>query len=201
MIYQLTGKIIDSQISFVVIDVGGVGFGVNVPERISSQMLPEEEVTLFTVTILRQDEVSLYGFLSHMDRQFFNMLLNIPRIGPKGALKILSSISSVEIMRSILTGDKKKLTRISGIGAKAAQRLILELQEKVTHLLDTAKEDELTEDSFEEAVDVLVGLGCSQGEARELLAKVRDDSGGKTFSFEDMLDRVLKIMADSQGEK
>ncbi|MCE1248580.1 MAG: Holliday junction branch migration protein RuvA [Firmicutes bacterium] len=197
MIYQLTGKTVFTSPGFAVIDVNGVGYGVNIPDRlIGTTVTAGNEVTLHTVTILRQDDISLFGFISGMDREFFRMLINIPRIGPKGALKILSSAASVQLMQLILSGDKKSLAKIPGVGAKVSDRLILELQEKVKKTLDESGEE--CDDIFEEAVEVLLGLGCSVQEAREVLAKVREASGKDETDFDNLLNEALKIMAEME---
>lgn len=197
MIYQLTGKIAYTNPGFVVIDVNGTGYGVHVPDRLIGNPLGDgEEVTIHTITILRQDDISLFGFISRVDREFFRMLINIPRIGPKGALKILSSATSVQLMQLIISGDKKTLSKIPGVGAKVSDRLILELQEKVKKTLDEAGEE--CDDVFEEAVEVLMGLGCSVQEARDVLAKVRVTAGADETDFDNLLNESLKIMADME---
>jgi len=198
MIYQLTGKVIQTSENMAVVDVNGVGYGVHVPARLlGARLIQGVETTLFTITIVRQDEISLYGFLSNMDRQFFRMLLNIPRIGPKGALKILSTVSSVKIMQGILAGDRKALSRYPGIGPKAARRLILELQEKVKSILADSEVE--YEDSVEEAVEVLMGLGCDSEEARDVLMRAREEAGDREFSLDDLLNEALRIMAGKES--
>jgi len=194
MIYQLTGKIKEISENIIIMDVAGVGYGVHVPQRLTGKLDIESEITIFTITILRQDDISLYGFMSNMDREFFKMLLNIPRIGPKGALKILSTTSSVIIMQAILSGDMKALSKIPGIGKKAAQRLILELQEKVKAVLDKA--DVEYEDVSEEVVEVLMSLGCNSAEARDVITRIRKDTGDKDLLFDELLNESLRIMAE-----
>jgi Holliday junction DNA helicase RuvA len=197
MIYQLTGTVVYVSPGFTVIDVNGVGYGVFVPERLIGNPISEgSEITLHTVTILRQDDISLFGFISRMDREFFRMLINIPRIGPKGALKILSTTPSVNIMQLILSGDKKTLAKIPGVGAKASDRLILELQEKVKKTIDESGEE--CDNVFEETVEVLLGLGCNPQEAREVLAKVKEASGSAEMDFDNLLNESLKIMAEME---
>jgi len=194
MIYQLTGKIKEISENIIIMDVAGVGYGVHVPQRLTAELDVESEVTIYTITILRQDDISLYGFMSNMDREFFRMLLNIPRIGPKGALKILSTTSSVIIMKAILSGDRKTLSKIPGIGKKAAQRLILELQEKVKAVLNKA--DVEYEDVSEEVVEVLISLGCNSAEARDVITRIGKDTGDKDLSFDELLNESLRIMAE-----
>lgn len=195
MIYQLTGKIARTSESFAVIDVAGVGYGVNVPRRlVGNPIITGQQITILTITIVRQDDISLYGFTSNIDREFFLMLLKIPGIGPKGALKILSSMSSVKIMQAILSGDKKALAKFPGVGPKTSQRLIVELQEKVKALLDDSEVE--YEDPLDEAVDVLTGLGCDYDEARDVLAKVKNSAGDKEMSFDDLLNESLRVMAE-----
>lgn len=194
MIYQLKGNVIATAEDFAIIDVNGVGYGVFVPARtIGTQLKEGEPVLVHTLTIVSQDDIRLFGFTSTMDRHFFRMLINIPRIGPKGALKILSSSSSVQIMQAILAGDRKALCQIPGIGGKAAQRLIVELQEKVKAILDSGEVE--YEDVYEEAVEVLTGLGCAPTEARDVLARVRESEKGRDLPFDDLLNEALKLMS------
>lgn len=193
MIYHLRGQTAHIGTDFVIIDVNGIGYRVNMPSRITAGMEVGRDVFINTITIVREDDISLYGFLNPMDREFFLMLLNIPKIGPKSALKILSTLPAVNLMRTILSGDSKALSKVPGIGPKVAQRLIIELKEKVRKVME--KEDTEYEDSFEEAVEVLTDLGCSPIEARDVLARVQKENEGSELDFSQLLDNALNIMA------
>lgn len=198
MIYHLKGKIESILPGLAVIDVGGVGYGVFVPERlIDSAIKAGDDISIHTVTVVSQDDLRLFGFLSTVDREFFKMLLGIPRIGPKGAMKIISSASAVTLMRAILAGDLKGLSKIPGVGPKVAQRLVVELQGKVKSLLEGQGEG--IEDIFEDAAEVLEGLGCAPHEARAVLARVKEEKKGKDLEFDALLSEALKIMADKES--
>jgi holliday junction DNA helicase RuvA len=199
MIYQLKGKIDDISKNFLVVDVNGVGYGVSVPARLSDRSVVGQDIKLNTVTVVSQDNIQLFGFPTTLDRQFFLMLINIPRIGPKGALKILSETSAPVIIQSILSGDGKNLSKLPGVGAKAADRMIIELKEKVSSLLDN--EDGEYENSFEETVDVLIGLGCSPAEARETLAKVNSEKAAGELTFDELINEALRIMSEEELNK
>lgn len=179
-----------------VIDVNGVGYGVFIPERIAGDRIREGlEVKIYTVTIASQDNLQLFGFLSPLDREFFQMLLKIPRIGPKGAMKILSSSPASTIMQIILSGDRKKLSGFPGIGKKAAQRIIFELQDKVEKLVE--KEKIPREDIAGEVIDVLVGLGCKPAEARDVVLKVKETIPEK-IDFDQLLNKALERMSEEE---
>jgi len=198
MIYHLKGKIIDIAPGLVVVDVGGVGYGVFVPERlIGSQLEINQEISLFTVTIVSQDDLRLFGFLSGVDREFFRMMLKIPRIGPKGAMKILSSAPAASIMKTILAGDTKALAKYPGVGPTVAGRLIIELREKVKLVIEESGEQ--YEDIGEEAVEALIGLGCSPEEARGAISKARASFKEREFTFEDLLNTAFQIMAEREA--
>jgi Holliday junction DNA helicase RuvA len=200
MIYQLKGIVEEITQNLVVVDVNGVGYGVFVPERIiAKHIIPDQTVKLYIQTKVSQEDIQLFGFSSSIDREFFRMLLDIPRVGPKGALKILSAAPAVTLMQAILSGDQKKLASYPGIGGKAAQRLVIELQGKVKTLLDKA--GEVSQDPFEEAIDVLIGLGCSPFEARGVIEKIRKDKGTEQLTFDDLLNRTLEIMAEDEMMK
>lgn len=168
MIGSIKGKIILKTEKFILVEANGVGYKVNVsPEILTKTQKEEEEIFLFIHTHVREDALDLYGFLDQKELEFFEMLLNVSGIGPRSALAILG-ITTIETLRkAINTGDTSYLTKISGIGRKTAEKIVIELRDKVgEELSDSSLQVEL------DALEALKSLGYSQTEAREALKKV-----------------------------
>jgi len=135
MIAVLKGKLFETGLAEVVIDVNGVGYGVMIPMS-TYDKLPKvgEEATLFIHTHVREDAITLFGFATKEEKSLFNMLLSVSGIGPKLALSVLSSMSIPSFCMATASGDVKVLSKISGIGKKTAERLVVELKDKVSKL-------------------------------------------------------------------
>lgn len=165
MINYLRGVLQYKSPTFIIIETGGIGYRVNLPIS-SYELLPPEgnEIMINTYLHWREDNVALYGFLSEEERDFFLLLISISNIGPKSALRMLSSISPSEFKKAIKRGDLNSLIDIPGIGKKTAQRLILELRERIV-------EEETIEVGNEElvkdALSALFSLGYTRKEARK----------------------------------
>jgi len=174
MIDYLEGNLRYKSPTFIVVDVGGVGYKVNLSLS-SYDLLPPEgnEIKINTYLHFREDGLALYGFLAQEERDFFLLLISISKIGPKSALRMLSRVSSSELKKAIKGGDLTTLTDIPGIGKKTAQRLILELKERIgeEEPLEPGKE-ELVKD----ALSALVSLGYTQNEARKAVREVISSS-------------------------
>lgn len=174
MIDYLEGNLRYKSPTFIVVDVGGVGYKVNLSLS-SYNLLPPEgnEIKINTYLHFREDGLALYGFLAKEERDFFLLLISISKIGPKSALRMLSRVSSSELKKAIKRGDLTTLTDIPGIGKKTAQRLILELKERIEEEepLEPGKE-ELVKD----ALSALVSLGYTQNEARKAVREVINSS-------------------------
>lgn len=160
----------------VELDVNGVGYDVLVPERIAHKLTPSSPATLLTYCYIREDIFQIYGFLREEERALFKTLLGVTGVGPKAALAVLSAMSIQEIGRAILENDVKAFTRISGIGTKGAQRIILEMKAKLGQdtelsvLLGEAPEPTADTD---DVIAALCALGCTLPEARKAAAKAR----------------------------
>lgn len=167
MIGSLRGKLISRRPDNVVIDVNGVGYLINVPVNILSD-LPEEgdEVFLHVYTHVREDAIQLFGFNSENEKKVFITLLGISGIGPKMALNILSGMSHDDFLNAIENEDIAMLCRIPGLGKKTAHRLILELREKLPS--STGIKDRL----FEDTLSALVNLGYKRAVAQGVLERV-----------------------------
>jgi len=187
MIGFIEGKIESSVDRWVIVDVSGVGYKIYISAN-TFKKLPKsgEKVKLFTHLHVREDILDLYGFLDKKELEFFELLISISGIGPKGALNILGVASIETLKKAIANEESSILTKVSGIGKKTAEKIILELKTKVSGgelLGDKASADG-------EAIDALIGLGYKLHEAREVLKKIPDD-------FKDVADKVreaLKIL-------
>ncbi len=185
MIGSIRGQIIWKTEKFLVVETGGIGYKINVsPDTLSKSRKDGAEIMLWIHTHVREDMLDLYGFLTRKELEFFEMLINVSGIGPKGALSILGITSIDTLRRAIGTGDTSYLTKISGIGKKTAEKIVIELRDKI--------EEEKTGASLQgelDALEALKSLGYSQNEARDALKKVSPDASTNT-----KIKEALKIL-------
>lgn len=171
MIGSIKGKVSFKTEKFLIIETGGVGYKVNVsPDTLSRTKANGEEAMFWIHTHVREDIFDLYGFLDRQELEFFEMLINVSGIGPKGALSILGIASLETLKKAISTGDISYLTKISGIGKKTAEKIVIELRDKLGK--DTSSQSLQGE---LDALEALKSLGYSQNEARDALKKVSPD--------------------------
>ena len=186
----------------IVVENGGIGYNIYIPGQVLS-LLPGvgEEVKIYTYLCVREDAFILYGFLSRDDLNVFKLLIGVSGIGPKGALAILSVMSTDDLRFAVLSDDAKAIAKAPGVGNKTAQRLIIELKDKLS--LEDAFEQKLshTQEAVSgnglkgirnEAVEALVSLGYCSTEALKVL---RDIEITEDSSVEDILKLALKQMA------
>lgn len=165
MIHYLKGILKYKSPAFIIVEVGGVGYEINIPLS-SFDLLPPEgkEIKINTYLHWRENGLTLYGFVTQEERDFFGLLISISKIGPKSALRIVSRISPSEFKRAIKKGDLATLTHVPGIGGKTAQRLILELKERV-------EEEEIVEPGKQtitkDTLSALISLGYTRKEAEK----------------------------------
>jgi Holliday junction DNA helicase RuvA len=169
MIGHLSGKIVATRQGFAIVSVGGVGYKVFATRETLARMQKEGTAAVWTHLAVREDSLDLYGFFTEEELRLFELLLTVSGIGPKSALAILD-IATVETLRSAVSAGKAEyLTKVSGIGKKTADKIILELRDKIGAGTE-AHEAALKGD--EEALEAMRALGYSQTEAREALRKV-----------------------------
>ncbi len=171
MIGSIKGKIILKTDKFVIVETSGVGYKMSVStDTLSKIGKGGEEIMLWTHTHVREDILDLYGFLDRKELEFFEMLINVSGIGPKGALSILGIASIETLKKAIATSDTAYLTKISGIGRKTAEKIVIELRDKVgEEKMGMSLQGEL------DTLEALKSLGYSQNEARDALKKVKPD--------------------------
>ena len=176
MIGRLTGVIAEKSPPLVLIDVGGVGYEVDVPMS-TFYNLPSlgEKVSLLTHFVVREDAQILFGFLSTEERTTFRMLIKISGVGPKMALSLLSGLSVAELAQAVSRQESGRLVKVPGIGKKTAERLLLELKGKLGP--DLALPVSLTHDNQGDILQALVALGYSDKEAAAALKSLPGDIG------------------------
>ena len=200
MIYCLTGKIIKKSLSAVVLSCGGVGYYTQCPASVAAA-LPGvgKEATLYTVMSVTENDVSLYGFATEEQQACFEMLTAVSGVGPKVGLAILSVMEPDRVALAISAGDHKAFKAASGVGPKLAQRIVLELKDKVAKgfvdgisLEDVAgaASGEPASQSSAQAIAALVSLGYSQSEAALAISKI-----DATLPVEEIIKLALRGMA------
>jgi len=178
MISYLKGKIKHKGSSFVVLEVNNIGYQVFISPVLYADLSLNQEVEFYTYQQVREDALNLYGFKSMEELGMFELLLSISGIGPRSALGVMSIATVADIKESIGRGDPALLTKVSGIGRKTAERVVLELREKIGKLVggDSKLSADLLGSSDE--IDALMALGYSLSQAREALnnveAKIKD---------------------------
>lgn len=200
MIAYLEGRLAEKKPTTAIVDVKGVGYSVNIPIS-SFEKLPEvgSAVKLFTCTYVREDAFQLFGFATTPEKELFELLISVNGVGPKSALGILSSISVEDFQASILEENIDMLTKISGVGNKTAQRLIVELKEKIAKsFILPEKEKTSTDHKSEEAILAMVSLGYNKYEARKIIDQVLEKD--KKLSLEELLKKALNFNPNSKSK-
>ena len=196
MIGQVRGRLLRKEPQQAIVDVGGVGYRVSIPLSTFYRIGDVgDEVTLLTHTHVREDALALFGFLTAPEQALFERLIEISGVGPRLALSVLSGIEAPDLVAALRASDVLRLTRIPGVGKKTAERLILELKDKVQGLATTGEPLPAGKPAgaAEDLVSALVHLGYSRSEAERATERaVKEDRGGR---FEDLLRRSLRILS------
>lgn len=201
MIALLNGKLINKSTDYVVVDVGGVGYELCIPLSTFVE-LPEcgSPVTLNVYTHLREDAIQLYGFLTQGEKDLFKTLITVSGVGPRLARNILSGINVDELVGAISSSDKALLSTIPGVGAKSAERLILELKDKVKAFIRSgtagtpAESSTAAEPVVTDVASALENLGYKNAKAVEAVKKARAKLA-ETDDFEPLFKEALKILS------
>ena len=203
MIAYLNGILAEIEEENIVIEVNGIGYNVRIPAGMAGR-LPQigEVVKLYTYTSVREDAIGLYGFLSRDDLNMYRQLITVSGIGPKGGLSVLSAMSADELRMAVISQDAKAIAKAPGVGTKTAQRIILELKDKIS-LEDTAMMREVNQvpqgsmltgksRAQTEAVEALTALGYSPSEALRAVKAVLQET--PDLDVEALLKAALKKM-------
>lgn len=197
MIYSITGNVLHIGSDMVVIECCGIGYYINTTLTTISEISSKSgEVTLYTHLAVREDDISLYGFATYDELNAFKLLTSVSGVGPKAGLAILSVLTPQSFALAVATGDSKAFTKAKGVGPKVAQRITLELKDKVSHetelLGDNADVDFQTDDfpNAEQAILALTTLGYSQSEAASAVAKL-----DRSLSVEEIIKGGLRALS------
>ncbi|MDD3404540.1 MAG: Holliday junction branch migration protein RuvA [Hespellia sp.] len=199
MITFIRGELVAYEEDKVVVDVNGVGYGIYMSQQ-AMGLLPQtgNEVKIHTYMNVKEDTMQLFGFLTRDDLNIFKLLIGVSGIGPKGGLSILSQLSPDELRFAVMTGDAKAISAAPGIGKKTAEKLIIELKDKLsiddilTHAAecDTKGHPESANEIQSEAIQALVALGYSSSESLKAVKQVDFTDS----NVEDVLKEALKHM-------
>lgn len=195
MIDFLQGKVMELGEESVVLSVNGIGFRLSVPSRTVATLSLGEEAKLYTHLLLSEDEFSLYGFATPEEREMFATLLSVPQVGPRLAFKLVAALPPAEFVAAIRRGDLSALDAVKGIGRRTAQRVLLELSERVQKWApEEAPPPSETEKIVLQAL-TSKALGFKMEEARRALELVRKEC--PDASVEELLRRALSLLAGS----
>lgn len=195
MIAFLKGKVDFKTNSFIVIDVNGIGFKVFMTESSIQSIEKEQEIKVYTYMRVMEDDMSLYGFLNNEELAMFELLISVGGIGAKSAIAILSNIEPSAFALAVITDDVSKLKKLPGIGPKTAQRIILELKDKIKSeqaLEDSSdiKEKIVIDNNTQDAIDALQVLGYN----RKSIEKALEGLDTKDMSVEEIIKQGLKLL-------
>ena len=194
MIARLKGILEEKSNSTCIVDVNGVGYEVNMPTSDLDRLPKENEpLVIYTWYLQREDRVQLYGFLAAEDRNIFKMLLGVNGIGPKAALAVLSGFTKSKLEEVIMQQNITSLSRLPGIGKKTAERLLLELKDKIKMPEFAPPEvNNQNREDYQEATSALMALGYSMTQARNVLQKVLMQVQGDDEIIKDKVAYLVK---------
>jgi len=190
MISSISGTVKSTSISSIVVEVGGVGILVQLPVRVAAQMQVGKLVNLHTYLIVREDALTLYGFVDLIDRDFFELLLSVTGIGPKVAQSILAASEASVIANAIVSSNLKSLEAVPGLGKKGAQRLVLELKDKAANFAGGNVSSKLS--IANQVENALQGLGYSAKEASAMISQIAGPEKIENLNAAEILKLALK---------
>lgn len=191
MIAHINGKLVEKTATYVVIECNGVGYELKISLNTYSKLGDNENCKLFTEFIVREDAQLLYGFKEHSEKRLFQLLISVSGVGPATALLVLSSADAEEIQQAILSGNAAWFKGVKGIGPKSAQRIIIDLKDKIS------KENISVDNSLglnntikEEALSALINLGFNKNQAEKGITKILNNQPKSTV--EEVIKQALK---------
>ncbi|NMB81292.1 MAG: Holliday junction branch migration protein RuvA [Ignavibacteria bacterium] len=193
MIGFLSGKIISKKPTKIIIDVGGVGYLVNISISTFEKIADREEVSLYTYLSVKEDALDLYGFYSMAEKEMFELLISVSGIGPKTAQSILSGIQIEDLKEALKTANISRIISVPGIGRKTAERMMVELRDKVESLAESVEGVSFgTSNVRNDAVAALVNLGYNQKVADRTVRAITDRN--PSISIEDLVKEALTVL-------
>ena len=191
MITQIRGRLVEKNPTYVVVDCSGVGYLLHISLQTFSALPEDENVRLFSHLSVREDAHTLYGFMTKTEREVFKLLISVSGVGPSIARTMLSSMSSEEVQNAIASDNVALIQSVKGIGAKTAQRVIVDLKDKILKTFDI---DELSlninNTSKEEALPALEVLGFNRKQSEKTIANILKDSPNETVEL--LIKKALK---------
>ncbi|MAR63021.1 MAG: Holliday junction branch migration protein RuvA [Flavobacteriaceae bacterium] len=180
MITQIKGRLVEKSPTELVVDCNGVGYSINISLNTYSQLNDEENIKLFTHLIVKEDSHTLFGFSTKSERELFKLLISVSGVGASTARTMLSSLTPVEIISSINNEDVNSVQSIKGIGSKTAQRIILELKDKVLSLESDDTQIQMISKDADEAITALEVLGYSRKQTSKIVNQIKTENHGIT---------------------
>lgn len=180
MITQIKGRLVEKSPTELVVDCNGVGYSINISLNTFSQLNDEENIKLFTHLIVKEDSHTLFGFSTKSERELFKLLISVSGVGASTARTMLSSLTPVEIISSINNEDVNSVQSIKGIGSKTAQRIILELKDKVLSLDSDDSQIQMISKDADEAITALEVLGYSRKQTSKIVNQIKTENHGIT---------------------
>ena len=191
MIAQLRGRLIEIHPAHAIIDCGGVGYHVNISLNTYSKIQKKEDILLYTHHLVREDAQILYGFADKEERFVFEKLISVNGVGPASGMMMISTLSPGEIYHAIASEDAKTLQSVKGIGIKTAQRIIIDLKDKLSKLSDSEFITSSSENKIKfEALSALEVLGISKKQSEKIVQKLISDT--PNISLEAVIKETLK---------
>jgi Holliday junction DNA helicase RuvA len=189
MITQIKGRLIEKSPTELIVDCNGIGYSINISLNTYSQIGDDENIKLYTYLLIKEDSHSLYGFFKKSERSLFKLLISVSGVGASTARMMLSSLSPSEIISAIMSENVQVVQSIKGIGLKTAQRIILELKDKVLSLDEVGDESLTLNKQSEEASSALEVLGYSRKQTSKLLSKIISENPG--INVESIIKKAL----------
>lgn len=195
MIAYLKGKLVIKSVDYIVIDVQGIGYKVYMSKTAIDKFEEEKEIKVYTYLKVREDDISLFGFNTLEELHMFELLISVGGIGAKSAIAILSNITPSKFALAVITSDVNTLKKLQGIGPKTAQRIILELKDKIKteeaieNQENTIKQEEQIQEDMEELIQALQVLGYRRYEINNILPKIKEET------LEDRIKEALQYLA------
>lgn len=197
MIALLRGVLVEKHPNQAIVEIAGVGYDVNIPVSTYTQLPdPGAEVRLRIHTHMREDALALYGFLTGDEKALFEKLIGVSGIGPTAAVKILSGLAAPDLIRAIQRGEVERLVRVPGVGKKTAERLVLELRDKLPALSGEEAAAPAAAAPFsaieQDVLSALLNLGCARPQAENAVRKAK--AAGAASDFEPLFRKALELV-------
>jgi Holliday junction DNA helicase RuvA len=191
MIDHLRGRLAEKNPTYVVVECHGVGYFLNISLHTFSLLKDEENIHIYTHLLVKEDSHTLFGFMERSEREIFRLLISVSGVGSSTARTMLSSLSPTDVRDAIASGDVASIQAVKGIGAKTAQRVILDLKDKILKVLDMGEvSTESNNTNKEEALSALEVLGFARRQSEKVVEKVLSQDA--SLSVENIIKRALK---------